>query len=261
MTAVSVSALKSQPRHSRIGPSRAALVWHCVGSVQAEDAAGRPPAGEAAERGTALHAIAESLLRTGKDTTGAPPEVMIYIDKVRRFAATEDAAAPLIEHRLDLSQYHPELFGTADCIDVNLNLGVLTVADFKSGFRHVAADALQLKLYAGMAYLRLPLADAQRIHRIITTVIQPNGSGDPVRHEMHRVPDILQTLGDYIDRAHIATGSRDPPRTAGPWCTTHFCAARNACPAFRRLALREAQNMFVAEEGDGRSPLRMTKGQ
>jgi site-specific DNA-methyltransferase (adenine-specific) len=243
-----------KPQHSRIGPSRAALVWHCAGSVQAEDEAGRPPAGEAAERGTALHAIAETLLRDGKDTTGAPVEVAAYINEVRRLAATT-GTVPLIEHRLDLSHHHPELFGTADCVIVDLDRGVLTVTDFKSGFHHVAADVLQLKLYAGMAFLRLSLADAQRIHWITTTVIQPNGGGEPVRRETHRVADILQTLSDYVDRAHLATGSKNPPRTAGPWCTGHFCAARGACPAFRGLALREARSVFVAEEGDGRSPL------
>ena len=42
------------PAHSRIGPSQAELIWHCPGSVQAQEAAGPRIAGEAAERASDL---------------------------------------------------------------------------------------------------------------------------------------------------------------------------------------------------------------
>jgi site-specific DNA-methyltransferase (adenine-specific) len=235
---------EAKPQHSRIGPSRAELIWCCAGSVQAEDAAGRPPTGEAAERGTQLHAIAEGLLRSGKTPSAdTPPEVSAFVTEVQRLAAAA-GAAPQIEHRLDLSTYHPELFGTLDAAVVDLDRGALTITDFKSGFHHVPADALQLRLYAGMAYLSLPAADAARIRWIDTVVVQPNGGGDPVRRVRHRVADILNTLDDYIDRAHVATDSENPPRTAGQWCRQHFCAARGDCQAFHAMTLREAQAEF-----------------
>jgi hypothetical protein len=238
-------------KHSRIGPSRSQLIMHCAGSVQAEDAAGRPPAGEAAERGTELHAVAEEDLRNGTKSTD--PIVAAYVDEVRA-TAMRAGVAPLIEQRLDLSKYHPELFGTLDSAIVDLAWGVLTVNDFKSGLLHVPADALQLKLYGGMAYLSLPPADQRRIKWIDTVVVQPNGSANPVRRLRHSVAGILNALSDYIDQAHIATDDPDPPRTAGPWCRSHFCAARASCPAFRTLALSEAQNEFTAtEEGGERS--------
>ena len=63
-----------------------------------------------------------------------------------------------------------------------------------------------------------------------------------------KVAGILNTLSEYIDLAHIATGEADPPRTAGTWCREYFCAARSSCPAFRELALREARNVFTAAE-------------
>jgi hypothetical protein len=230
--------------HSRIGPSRAALVWHCAGSVKAEDAVGRPPAGEAADRGTGLHASAEALLRRGEPLSAdISPEVIAYVTEVRRLAAIA-GTAPLIEHRLDLSAYHPELYGTLDAAAIDTAHGVLTISDLKSGVHQVPADALQLRLYGGMSFLSLPLADAQRIRWIDTVVVQPNGGGEPVRRSRHRVADILNTLSEYIDRAHVATGSEDPPRTAGPWCRDHFCAARSACPAFRAMTMREAQAEF-----------------
>jgi site-specific DNA-methyltransferase (adenine-specific) len=235
------------PKHSRIGPSSAALVWHCAGSLQAQDAAGRPAAGEAAERGSDLHALAERLLRSGRRfvTQSVPPEVAAYVAEVRRYAATADAA-PLIEHRLDLSGYHPELYGTLDAAVVNRLDGTLAIFDFKTGARDVPADALQLKLYGGMAFVGLPADAAADISEIITVVVQPNGSGAPVRRARHRVADVLATLSEYVERAHIATGTTDPPRTAGPWCREYFCAARATCPAFAAVVAREAQDEFTA---------------
>jgi site-specific DNA-methyltransferase (adenine-specific) len=242
LQATAVVEVKSP--HSRIGPSQSPLVWHCAGSVRAQDAAGRPEAGEAAECGTSRHSLAEGLLQHDKPLpAGIPPEVARYVGEVRRLAAAA-GVAPLIEHRLDLSAHHPELFGTLDAAVVDLTHGVLTVADFKSGAHQVPADALQLKLYGGMAYVGLPLADARRIHWIDTIVVQPNGAGEQVRCKRHRVADILNTLADYVDRAHLATGEKDPPRTAGSWCRQYFCAARNDCPAFRALTVREAQSEF-----------------
>lgn len=122
------------PAHSRIGPSQAELIWHCPGSVKAQEAAGPRVAGEAAERGTGLHALAEECLRTGAESTD--PVVAAYVDVVRKIAGRA-GAVPLIEQRLDLARYHPELFGTADAVVVDLTVGVLTVGDFKSGLIHV----------------------------------------------------------------------------------------------------------------------------
>ncbi len=234
--------------HSRIGPSRAALIQRCPGSVQAEDAVGRPLAGEAALNGSALHAEAEQRLRTGAKNTNAT--IAAYVDAVRMVAVRADVA-PLIEHRLDLSRSHPELFGIADALVIDLAWGVLTVFDFKSGLIHVAADALQLKLYGGAAFMSLPTADQRRIAWVDTVVVQPNGGGEPVRHMRHRVADIIRTLSDYVDVAHIATDDPDPPRTAGPWCRSYFCAARASCPAFHAMRQREAQEEFTTTETGG----------
>jgi Protein of unknown function (DUF2800) len=236
--------------HSRIGPSSAALVMACVGSVQAQDAVGRPPAGEAAIRGTALHAEAERLLRGGAPRGGQmfslryePPEVALYVTEVRRIAARAGVELQ-VEMRLNLSRFHPELFGTADALVVDLAWGVLTIFDFKSGLIQIDASALQLRLYAGMVYLSLPPADQAKIKTVITCIVQPNGGGDPVRRARHRVADILRTLSDYVDIAHVATDDPDPPRTAGSHCRAHFCAARTTCPAFRELTVLEAAAEF-----------------
>ncbi len=174
------------PLHSRIGPSRAALIWHCAGSVQAADAAPQFPAGEAADRGTVLHAVAETCLRRGAGS--ADPTVIPYLEAVRAIAARADVA-PLIEHRLDLSAWHPELFGTLDAAVIDLAWGVLTVFDLKSGLRHVAADALQLKIYGGMAFTSLAATAQRKIQFIDTIVVQPNGSAEPTRRARHTVAD------------------------------------------------------------------------
>jgi hypothetical protein len=227
--------------HSRIGPSQAELVWHCPGSVKAQDAAGPRVGGEAAERGSELHAIAEDALRAG--TACAEPAVASYVDLVRQ-VAERAGVAPLIEQRLDLAAFHPELFGTADAIVVAIERGTLVVFDLKSGLICVPADALQLKLYAGMAFMALPPADQGRIKYIDTVVVQPSCDAAPVRRARHTVVEIVNTLSAYVDRAHIATGEPDPPLHAGPWCRRYFCSARSSCDAFRALTAREAVAEF-----------------
>jgi hypothetical protein len=227
--------------HSRIGPSQSALVWRCPGSVKAQDAAGPRVVGEAADRGTELHKLADDCLRTGAKSTD--PIVKLYVDAVRKIAERA-GVAPLIEQRLDLSRYHPELFGTSDAVVADLAWGVLVVFDFKSGLIHVPADALQLQLYAGMAFMALSPADQCRIRFIYTVVVQPNGGGDPIRRARHSIAEIITTLSDYVDRAHIATGDPNPPLHAGPWCRSHFCAARSSCDVFRAYVAREAVAEF-----------------
>jgi N6-adenosine-specific RNA methylase IME4 len=237
--------------HSRIGPSQAELVWNCPGSVKAQDAAGPRVAGEAAERGTDLHRLAEDCLRTGARSTD--PVVTFYVDMVREIARRADVA-PLIEQRLDLSAWHPELFGTADAIVVALAWGSLVVFDLKSGLIHVPADALQLKLYAGMAFMALPAADQRKIMWIDTLVVQPNGSMDSARRARHRVADIIKTLSAFVDIAHVATDDPNPPLHAGPWCRKNFCSARTSCDAFRAFTAQEAIAEFTAEaEGGART--------
>jgi hypothetical protein len=232
-------------QHSRIGPSQAELVWHCPGSVLAQQAAGPRIAGEAAERGIDLHAFAETCLRTGAKSTD--PVIAPYLDAVRSTAARA-GTTPLIEQRLDLSDWHPELFGTADAIVVDLASGVLSVFDLKSGLIQIAADALQLQLYAGMTFQALPAAEQGRIKWIDTIVVQPHGGEPTTREARHTVADIIKTLGEYVDRAHAATDEPDPPLQSGPWCRKQFCSARISCAAFLALKAREAVAEFL--EGD-----------
>ena len=237
------------PAHSPIGPSQAALVRNCPGSVKAQEAAGPRIAGEAAERGTNLHALAETCLRNGVKSTD--PAITPYLDAVRTTATRADVE-PLVEERLELAAWHPELYGTADAIVVDLAWGVLTVFDLKSGLIHVPADALQLRIYGGMALMALPAADQSKIKFVDTVVVQPtNGGTEPVRRVRHTVADILRVLGEYVDIAHVATDDPDPPRTAGPWCRAHFCAARTVCPAFRAMTVREARAEFTAADTGG----------
>ncbi len=119
--------------------------------------------------------------------------------------------------------------------------------DLKSGRIHVPADALQLKLYAGMAFMALSPADQRKIKFINTIVVQPNGGTDPVRRARHTVVEIIKTLSDYVDCAHVATNEPDPPLHAGPWCRSHFCSARTSCDAFRAFTAQEAVAEFTVE--------------
>jgi hypothetical protein len=98
--------------------------------------------------------------------------------------------------------------------------------------------------------MALPAADQGKIRWIDTIVVQPSGGMPAARRARHAVADILRTLGEYTDRAHIATDEPDPPRTAGTWCREHFCSARTSCDAFRAFVTREAIAEFSAAGGE-----------
>lgn len=167
--------LKSQTstpgKHATLSPSSAHRWVKCPGSVALSKRVKRKPAGDAAAKGTFLHAVSEYCLRQvidGADETLQPVELLgctdgtfvldtdglAYVSKyvnlvLDTWGGVGDIA---LEVSLDLYPVTGEKArGTADCIIYNG--GTLYVIDLKTGRVPVSSeDNMQLQIYAAAAY-------------------------------------------------------------------------------------------------------------
>jgi hypothetical protein len=122
---------------------------------------------------------------------------------------------------------------------------LLAIVDLKTGSYAIPADALQLKLYAGLVLLDPRTRELARpVWRISTTIVQPRADPMPaagvVRTAHFTRQQILTDTRAYLDVADAATrldAVEVLARKPGSHCI--FCAAKPTCPA--RRAQREAQ--------------------
>lgn len=155
-------------KHALLGPSSAFRWSHCTRSARLEE--GLPDTGSAyASEGTLAHRLGELLLRAeyeGADIADGLAEVQAdpqYSNAMREhmegyaaFVGERMAEArtrckdPLIfvEQRVDVTEYVPDGFGTADCVIIAD--GLMDVIDLKYGAGHaVSAEGNpQMKIYA-----------------------------------------------------------------------------------------------------------------
>lgn len=275
-----MSEAHSQRAHARLAPSAAHRWLECPGSVRME--AGFPRDSNVfADEGTAAHQVCSLCLETGDDAAewlggvsvieaaegaqtvfkaddpGRPePDgakvfaindemvdaVQVYLDHCRGLVASEPAAIVEVEQRLDMTNLHPDIFGTGDHSAYLPSEASLHVSDFKYGKGVVVSpvDNPQLMLYgAGAArkHGRLP------INGITLHIVQPRAMGEPVKSW---VTDAL-TLLEFEDEIRVRAAATEvpaPPLVAGDHC--RFCKAAAVCPALAEHSLKSA----LAEFGD-----------
>lgn len=150
--------------------------------------------------------------------------VDIVEEKVNE-ARAQDEPILFFEHRLDLTRYIPESFGTGDVI-IYYN-GTVEIVDLKFG-KGVEVSALnnpQLRLYGLGAYELLK--DFEDIHTIKTTIIQPRLHN--VSSESMKADDLvdwgLNTVRPQALKAIEGKGEFH----AGSHC--RFCKIRHSCRA------------------------------
>lgn len=261
-------------KHSHLGASIAKRWIECPGSVAA--CAGRenvqtPYAAE----GTAAHALAEQCLRKKHhperylgqwiDLKGGfyaeeaqVPEgvrrvsvwpvdedmveaVELYVDFAEKHTESGDEVE--FEQRIDLSQFHPDLFGTADLVIYKPKAKKLIVADYKHG-RGVAVEAkenVQGLYYAAGAAFKM---QNRGISSIDVVIVQPRCAhkDGPIRTWTTTAMDMLDFVADLVEHAK-ATEKPNAPLRAGDWCK--FCPAAATCPALAEAALKAAQADFA----------------
>lgn len=163
-----------------------------------------------------------------------------YLDLVKRNALSYDSRPYMaIETRLDLSDYIPRGFGTADCIICHDN--ELVVIDFKYG-KGVAVSAehnTQMMLYALGAHRRYKMF--YDIKTVTMEIVQPRISDEPSTWSCS-IEELL-TFGEVVkakaEEALSGKGVFAPEEE-----TCRFCRARATC---RARADKNVELAFMTE--------------
>lgn len=236
--------------HSKLGASSYSRWKACPGSVNLCE--GIPSTTSVyAEEGTHAHAWASHLL---DDTQPRPEErlndeaeaaVEIYLEHVAKLRAF-GPAFEAVEQRLDLSKYHPALFGTADYVCYFADKKELHVVDYKHG-AGVAVDVVENEqlMYYGLGALhqnKLP------IKKVVLTIVQPRcyHQDGPVRSWETDPITMLDYAATLVEDA-IATEKPDAPLIDGGHC--RWCNAQAICPKVHEKSITTAQSVFEATTG------------
>lgn len=240
----------SERDHALLGPSNAYQWAACPPSARLSEGL-LDTGSEAAKEGTLAHELAELKLRNyfhsvdfGKRKLAAAvkklkenplwdDEMMGYTDDYMDYvkaAALSFPAEPTvaIEKKVDISEYVPECFGTADCLLIGGD--VIHVIDFKYGKspsgRVEAENNLQMQLYALGAWTASRML--YRVDRIRMSIVQPRLPDGITEWEIP-LEKLLET-GEWIrERAQLAwkgEGEYHPDEK-----TCRFCRAKSRCRA------------------------------
>lgn len=147
-----------------------------------------------------------------------------------------------IEQKLDLSEYIPDSFGTADFLVISNN--ALEVIDLKYG-KGVPVKAdwnPQLMIYALGALRVFDLMYAPKVVRM--TIVQPRL--DNISTFELKTEELLQWAEDTLKPAAKKAFAGDGNLNPGAWCT--FCAVKARCRALYEEQCKLAKSDFKKPE-------------
>lgn len=228
--------------HAPMSASRMHRIVACPASFQLENKMPQQPAGEAAERGTHIHELAEKLIFNNGDLSSFYDEnaedleiasdYAVYIAKLKAHARKW-----FIEMNVNdgLQQISDQLGGTADAVVIENN--TLHIVDLKTGRVPVKAeDNIQLLTYAvGVALkLKAPLKDITiKMH-----IWQP-GNINTWEVPGQMLISHQQTLAKAVTAAQADNPSAVPSTDA-----CKYCRAKPICPAMREKVQDAARKDF-----------------
>lgn len=253
----------SSRSHALLSASGANRWLNCTPSAKLEDENGTRETSVYAAEGTLAHELSElyiahdTLNTISDDEFNAKLEeimanelfneemldmVPIYVD----YCTTEFISAKEhnelvvmeIEQKLDLTEYVPESFGTADCVIINDD--VMEVIDLKygKGIPVYAQSNKQLMLY-GLGALR-KYDTMYDITEIKLTIVQPRLNN--ISTWQISVDDIIKwAIEELAPAAKLAFAGEGELR-AGDWCK--FCSVKNKCRALYEKQLEIAKYEF-----------------
>lgn len=252
-----------QRDHALLSASGASRWINCTPSARLEDEYGEKSTSEFAREGTLAHEIAELYLKLdvlgeidNEDFEGFISEKMaddkfndemldmvpIYVDYCAdeyKAASTESKLAVIeIEQKLDLTEFVPESFGTADCIIIKDE--VMEVIDLKYG-RGIPVYAQfnkQLMLY-GLGALRKYDA-IYDITSVKLTIVQPRLNN--ISTWLISVEDLLKWAETELKPAAELAFNGKGEFKSGEWC--RFCSIKNKCRALSNEQLEVAKHDF-----------------
>lgn len=206
---------------------------------------------DAAEQGTAAHALAEHKLkrllkkRSRKpSSTWIDDEMEVHTDEyalwVSERAKELDDPLVLIEERIDFSRWVPGGFGTGDCVMVAD--GVMHVVDFKygQGVLVECAGNSQMMLYALGAWHAFGLL--YDVETVKMTIYQPRR--DNVSTWELPLSELQAWAEETLAPTAALAAKGEGDFAPGDWC--RWCAIKNTCRARAEANLRLAQLEFRA---------------
>lgn len=254
----------SQRAHALLSASGASRWLNCTPSAKLEDEYGDKTTSPYAAEGTLAHELAELYLRkdvleniSDTDFEKSLEEIManeLFNDEMLEVVPTytdycedqfieaknnNDFAIIEIEQILDLTEYVPESFGTADTVIISD--GIMEVIDLKYGKGiPVYADwNKQLMLYALGALRKYDTM--YDIDEVRVTIVQPRINN--ISSWQISVEELLkwaeEDLRPTADKAFHGEGELN----AGDWC--RFCGVRNQCKKLYEQQFEIAKHEFA----------------
>lgn len=253
----------SERAHALLSASAANRWLNCTPSAKLEEAEGPRESSIYAEEGTLAHELGELYIRHdvlktiddqafsdrfdeimnnqlfSEEMLDVVPTYVDYCTEQFYEAQSNDSQALMeIEQKLDLTEFVPESFGTADCVIIGGNL--IEIIDYKHG-KGVPVYAewnKQLMLY-GLGALRKydMLFDIEEVR---ITIVQPRINN--ISSWQISAEDLITwAKNDLVPAAKLAF-SGEGELKAGDWCK--FCAVKNKCRALYQKNMELAQYDF-----------------
>lgn len=223
-------------------PSAASRWIACPASVRLSANIPQEPAGEAAQIGTAIHALAENCFKDGSapaDHIGKVIEeititkqhseyAQLHLEEIKR--VKEELGHVKVEQYVTvIDNDSAKLAGTADVVGIGTSKVI--VSDLKTGKGWVDADSPQLKIYALGAIRALQKNHLQPPEQIELRIVQPH-HGDVRSHTM-TYEELFNWYQSTLRPAiHASTDPNSQPNPGEVAC--QYCPAKVICPAQRQ---------------------------
>lgn len=254
----------SQRSHALLSASGASRWINCTPSARLEDEYGEQKTTAYAQEGTLAHELSELYIRhdvlldiNEQDFNQRLEEIMSddlfteemlavvpiyteYCESQLNEAKTENSLAVMeIEQKLDLTDFVPESFGTADCIIINDDLMEVIDLKYGKGVSVYADWNKQLMLY-GLGALQ-KYDTMYDISEVRLTIVQPRI--DNISTWQVSVKDLRNWAeAELKPKAKLAFDGQGE-LNAGDWC--RFCGVRNRCRKLYEQQLEIAKREFA----------------
>lgn len=253
--------------HALLSASGSSRWINCTPSAKLEEKYGKQTTSVYAQEGTLAHEISELYIKHdilhsidaeefshqleilmenelfNEEMLSVIPIYVDYCASEYKSAKSQNSEAIMeIEQKLDLTEYVPESFGTADCIIISD--GTIEVIDLKYGKGvPVYADAnRQLMLY-GLGALR-KFDVMYDIQNIKLTIVQPRINN--ISTWQISVKDLMHWAETELKPAAKLAFEGKGEIKAGSWCK--FCSVKNQCKALAEQQLEIANYEFKKPE-------------
>lgn len=254
----------SQRSHALLSASGAERWFNCTPSAKLEDEHGERKSSVYAQEGTLAHELSELYIRrdvlldiSEQDFENRLEEIManalfneemldvvpIYTEycaeQLAEAKTSNQFAFMEIEQKLDLTEYIPDSFGTADCVIINDNLMEVIDLKYGKGVPVYSEWNKQLMLYGLGALQKYDMM--YDISEVRLTIVQPRINN--ISSWQISVKELREWAENELKPKAKLAFSGEGELNAGDWC--RFCAVRNQCRKLYDQQLEIAKHEFA----------------